>query len=88
MSNDFWFKFSDDEKRDILNSINQFILPKCTLYRPLEKKPRIRRLASGKWINTNSCLFWSDQDEWHYAIDWCERENSKLPIITIEYYLF
>lgn len=80
MSADIFASLTGFIKDRIINSVDQRIsiwpTTRIEVYRPLEVKPRIRKLTNGRWINTNTCKYWSAEDEWRIAIHWCDLENS------------
>lgn len=78
MTKDLFSGFSEDQKRQIVNSVDQCIFPgpiHSNSFRPFGEKPRLRKYSSGKWVNTNTCSTWGTRFEWDIAIDWMMREN-------------
>ena len=75
---------SDRAKNSIINSVTQRVsfnigIRAPELYRPLEHKPRIRQLSSGKWLTINTCWTWSYEFDWIIAIHWCDLQNNSNP---------
>jgi len=80
MTMDIWCTMPEFLKKKVVNSVDQKIslpigISLSGWIRPLHDKPAIRQLANGRWVNTNTCKYWSNVFEWEAAIHWCDLQN-------------
>jgi len=89
MTNEVWKAMPEEMKNRIINSIDQTIHLADErrflrdIWRPFGDKPRLVRLASGRWIVRNTCRSWSIRFDWDIAIHWCNLENMKNGFMVI-----